>query len=255
MEREHGEHAPVILDGAAESELLEDVRDVLLDRARGDDERVGDRLVGAALGHQPEHLLLARAQHLERARAALARDQQPDDRRVERRSALGHPPHGLGEVVDVGDAVLEQVADALGALGQQLHGVLGLGVLREHDDADARVGLADAARGAHALVGVGRRHANVDDGDVGLDRGDVVHEIDGVLGLGDDLEARVREHARDALAHESRIVGDNHAQCAHRRDGSRAASGGTANPTRGGSAGRMRDTGEPEGGGCRDSRS
>ena len=123
--------------------------------------------------------------------------------------------HRVGEVVDVGDAVLEQVADAVGALREQLHRVLGLGVLREHDDAHARVRLADAPRGAHALVGVRRRHADVDHGDVRLERADRVHQVDGVLGLCDDLEARIREHACDALAHECGIVGDRDAQRAH----------------------------------------
>ena len=42
-------------------------------------------------------------------------DELADDRRVERRAALGDAAHGGGELVDVGDAVLEQIADALGA--------------------------------------------------------------------------------------------------------------------------------------------
>ena len=53
----------------------------------------------------------------------------------------GDAPDGGGEVVDLGDPVLQQVADAVGALGQQLHRVLRLGVLRQHDHADARVRL------------------------------------------------------------------------------------------------------------------
>ena len=52
----------------------------------------------------------------------------------------------------------------------------------------------------------------------GLSVRDRVHQVDGVLGLGDDVEARVREHARDALAHERRVVGDRDAEGAHERD-------------------------------------
>ena len=48
-------------------ELAEDVRDVLLDRALGDHQALGDRRVRAALGHQPEHVALARGQLVERA--------------------------------------------------------------------------------------------------------------------------------------------------------------------------------------------
>ena len=75
--------------------------------------------------------------------AALARDQQPHDRRVECRAALRNAPHGLGEVVDVGDAVLEQVADALGALGQELHRVLGSACCESTTTPTAGVRLAD----------------------------------------------------------------------------------------------------------------
>ena len=70
------------------------------------------------------------------------------------------------------------------------------------------------------------------DGDVRLERADRVHQVDGVLGLGDDLEAGVREHARDALAHEGRIVGDRARAARSSRAtvaGRRAA--GTANRT------------------------
>ena len=122
---EHGEHAAVVPGVGREAELREDARHVLLDRALGDDEPLADRLVRAALGHQLEHLALARGELVERVVAAAPADEQRDDLGVERRAALADAPHGGGELVDVGDAVLEQVADALGALGEQLERVLG----------------------------------------------------------------------------------------------------------------------------------
>jgi hypothetical protein len=51
-------------------ELREDPGHVLLDGAFGDHQLLGDRRVGAALGHQPEHLALARRQLLQRVLAA-----------------------------------------------------------------------------------------------------------------------------------------------------------------------------------------
>ena len=42
----------------------------------------------------------------------------------------------LDELADVGDAVLQQVADAAGVAGEQLGGVALLDVLRQHEDAD-----------------------------------------------------------------------------------------------------------------------
>ena len=68
----------------------------------------------------------------------------------------------------VGDPVLEQVADRCRVLFEQTHGVRRLDVLREDEDADARVLVTDAARGDDALVGVCRRHPDVDDREVGF---------------------------------------------------------------------------------------
>ena len=61
----------------------------LLDRRLGDDQPLGDRAVGAALGHQRQHLALARGQ---RGRAGRGAAQQlPDHLRVDDRAAAGDP--------------------------------------------------------------------------------------------------------------------------------------------------------------------
>ena len=87
----------------------------------------------------------------ERIVAATAPDELRDDGRVERRAALGDAAHGRAELVDVRDAVLEQVADALGAVGEQVERMGFLGVI-EADGA----GVAALARavGAETIVGV-----------------------------------------------------------------------------------------------------
>ena len=61
---------------------------------------------------------------------------------------------------------------------------------------------ADALRGAQAVVGVGGRHAHVDDRDVGLVRGDLADQVVGVSGLPDDVEAGIPEEANDPLPEE-----------------------------------------------------
>ena len=71
------------------------------------------------------------------------------------------------ELVHVADAVLEQVADALGGLGQQLQREPELDVLRQHEHAHRRVLRADLERRAQPLVAVRRRQPDVDDRDVG----------------------------------------------------------------------------------------
>jgi hypothetical protein len=62
-----------------EPELDEEVRDVLLDRRRRHLEVARDAVIGLALVHQRQHLLLAAGQPLKRVVAALAADHLGDD--------------------------------------------------------------------------------------------------------------------------------------------------------------------------------
>ena len=82
----------MILGRCRKPELHEDARDVLLDRAGRDEEPLPDRLVRAPLGHQLEHLALARRKPLDGVVAAVTADELGDDERVERRASLGDPP-------------------------------------------------------------------------------------------------------------------------------------------------------------------
>ena len=72
--------------------------------------------------------------------------------------------------------------------------------------------LAQLLRGAQALVGVRRRHADVDDRDVRLERANLQEQLVGVACLADDLEARILEQAGHALAQQDRVVGDQDSQ-------------------------------------------
>ena len=116
------------------------------------------------------------------------------------------------ELGHVGDAVLEEVADALVARLEQLARVRGNEVLREEQDAGARVQPADRLGGAHALVGARRRHADVDDGDVGRLVGHVLEQLVRAPGLGDDPHAGLFEQAGDAVADEHGVVGEDDAE-------------------------------------------
>ena len=200
----------MVLGCGREPELPEDARHVLLDGPLGDDELVGDALVRAALGHVLEHLALARGQLVDGVVAAPPADELRDDRRVERRAALPHTPDRGGELAHVGDPVLEQVADALGALGEQLHRVRRLDVLGEDEHADLRIRLADLLRGPEAFVRVRRWHADVDDDDVRRVAAHLQHQVIGGAGLPDDLEALVLEQPRDALAQKDGILGEDY---------------------------------------------
>ena len=113
-----------------------------------------------------EHLLLARRQPVERLVAAAGHD-RGDDLGVEDGAAGGDAAYAVDELGDVGDAVLEQVADRALAAGQQLAGVELLDELGQHHHREAGPRLADGDRRAQALVGLRRRQAYVEHGGLG----------------------------------------------------------------------------------------
>jgi hypothetical protein len=115
----------------------------------------------------------------------------------------------LEERVDVGHPVLEQVAHAAGAVGQQLVGVGHLDVLGEHQHRRPGGCAAQLDRRTQALVGVRRRHAHVDDRHVGPVLGDRLHQRRPVADRGDDLGAGLLEQPHQALPEQHRVVGQD----------------------------------------------
>ena len=176
------------------------------------DEQRRDAHVGAALGHRGQDVALARRQCLQPV-VGLARDHElGDDLGVEGGPAPGDTPEGVHELADVRDPVLEQVADAAGAVRQQLRRVLPLHVLAEHEDGRPGNEPTRLDRRAQPLVALGRRHPDVHDGHVRPMVDDRLHEARPVADLRDDLAARVRDDPREALADERRVLGDDDAQ-------------------------------------------
>jgi hypothetical protein len=194
-----------------QSQPAEDARDVLLHRTDGEHERFGDRRVRPPLRHQPEHLQLSRRQALERPPRPATREQLRDDLGVEGGAAPGDAAHRVDEVVDVDDPVLEQIADAAAALGEQLGRVRVLDVLRDDEDRHLRNALAQLERGAQSLVAECRREPDVDDRDVGplAPRG-----VDQCVAVGDrvdDVEAVVAQESAQPVAQEREVFGDQDA--------------------------------------------
>jgi len=168
------------------------------------------------LGHAREHVALARRERVERARRATPVEHPRDDLGVERRAALADLPDGVREPARVGDAVLEQVADALRALAEQVDGVGLLGVLGEHEHTRAGQLGADRPRRAQALVGVRRRHPDVGDRHVRSLRADVPQQLVGIARLADDVEAGRLQQVDDPDPQQHRVLGDDHAHAARR---------------------------------------
>ena len=111
------------------------------------------------------------------------------------------------------DALLQEVAAPLAALGQQVEGVFHVGVLRQHHDPELGMGTPQGARGSDAFVGKVRWHAHVGEHHVGIDRFDQREQV--VVGRGDPREGDVVEALQergDAGAKEVAVLGEDDAK-------------------------------------------
>ena len=172
------------------------------------DEGVRDGRVGAALGHQREHLTLPRREVAERVPAA--GQQLSHDLRVERAAALGHPAQRVEELGDVGDPVLEQVTDAVRPAGDQLGGVPLFHPLGQHQDTGGRPLVTHHQRRPQPLVGERGRHPHVDHDRVRALGADGAQERLGVARGGHDAVAGLGEQPGQALAQQDGILRDHY---------------------------------------------
>ena len=76
-----------------------------------------------------------------------------NDLGVDDRSALCDAAGCVHQPVDVGDPVLEKIADAAGAVGDQLEGVVGLDICDKISTPAPRQSLLDLQRRSEAVVG------------------------------------------------------------------------------------------------------
>src|SRR4051812_8866186 len=109
------------------------------------------------------------------------------------------------------DAVLEEVAHALGAAADQRQRRLLGHVLRQDEHGGAGHSRAYRQRGAQSVIGVCRRHPYVGYNDVGAMRGGLAHEVVGITGLRDNLEAGLAEQADQAGAEQHLVFADYNA--------------------------------------------
>jgi hypothetical protein len=114
---------------------------------------------------------------------------------------------GVEELGHVGHPLLEQVAHA-GT--DQLGRVSLLDVLRQHEHREPGMPGTQLDRGAQAVVGVGGRHPHVDDGQVGIVRGDRVDQARRVSDRRDGLDRAVRQQPYEAFPEQHGILGDHH---------------------------------------------
>lgn len=105
---EHGQDTAVVVGAIVESELGEDVGDVCLDGS------LADGPVGATLGELCEDVAFAWGEFPEWPTDAGAVHEQAEDLRVDDGAAGRDPVHRIRERIDVGDALLEEMATPAG---------------------------------------------------------------------------------------------------------------------------------------------
>src|SRR3954447_23344749 len=129
-ERDHREHPAVVVAGLGQLKLRQDAVHVLLNGSLRDPEAPADAGIGAPLGHQREHVALATGELFERILDIPRRHEFLNQRGVDDRSATTYSSYGVEELVDIGDATLEQLAGAAAARKQR-HRMLHLHVCGE----------------------------------------------------------------------------------------------------------------------------
>jgi hypothetical protein len=92
---------------------------------------------------------------------------------------------------------------------EQAHRGRRLDVLREHDDAEIGVALAERQRGLHPLIGERGRHPDVDQCHVSAERAGAANEVFGVVGLRDHVESLLAENPDEPLAKQQRVIRDD----------------------------------------------
>ncbi len=183
-----------------------------MDRAVGDDEPSGDGTVAQPLGHQGQHLPLPRTEPLQPGVLAGAGEQLGHDLGVDGGTAARDPAERVHELLDPADPLLEQVAEPVDATGQQVGGEGLLHVGGQHQNGEPGAPPPRLDGRPDPFVGVGGRHAHVQDGDVGLVRVDGgEHRIGGVRG-GHHVQSLGPQQQGEPLAQQRIVLGDHDPQ-------------------------------------------
>ena len=94
---------------------------------------------------------------------------------------------------------------------EQAHRVAGLQVVGQDEDGDRWVVPSDCLGRNDAFLGVGRRHLDVDDGDVGLVPRNERQKPVGRVSMADNLDTRVAKETREPLAQKRLVFCDHDA--------------------------------------------
>jgi hypothetical protein len=143
-------------------------------------------------------------------------DQTPDHVGIERRPTAGDPPHRIGEHAQVTDLLLEQVANPLRTVGDQVERVTILEKLGQHQYADLWLGRADLQRRPEPVIGAVWWHLDVGHYDVGLVGTHLVDQLPRVGRRRNDLKPTVLENMHDSLPDDGLVLAHHHAHPSRR---------------------------------------
>src|SRR4051812_23093853 len=118
-----------------------------LDSALAQEQLLTDRSVRETLRDQAQDLTLPLGELLERASFGMPAKELGDHLGINGRAALSHALEGVEELAEVGDAILEQIADPGWVRRQEADGVVRLQVVRQDKHPHVRMALADHQRG------------------------------------------------------------------------------------------------------------
>ena len=107
---------------------------------------------------------------------------------------------------------MSRYPNPLGCSSISVSASAGLDILREQQNGEIRLLGAQLDRGARALVGLRRRHAHVDDRELGPELAHGRPQRLGVAHLRDDVVALAGQQAAQTLAHEHPVLGDHDSQ-------------------------------------------
>jgi hypothetical protein len=206
----------VVVFRLRQPELRQDVPHVLLHRSLREPKLGGDAGVRAPFGHQGQHLALASRELRQRVSVSSDSDECLHETRVDDGSARRDPLKCIHELVHRQDAALEQVADPIPGR-EELCRILDLDMRREDEDAGLGKLLTNRLRCGEPFGGMRRRHADVDDDELGLVLAHEREQFGRVAGLADDLEVAALEQARQPFAEEDIVVCDDDPRAALQR--------------------------------------
>src|SRR4249919_1825243 len=193
------------------AELGQNVRHMVLDRALGHAQGIGDLLVGETTCHQTQDLGFTLGQRVGTIQADevvahvfQAGEQALGHRRLHQRTTVGHGLDGADQLFQ--RHVLEQVA-----LGTRLQASQHQLVVVEGGEDDRRRQRIRARQRLQSLEARHHRHAHVHQHHVGLDLWNHVHCLLAVTGFGNHLDAFCQGQQRThALAHQGLVVHQQH---------------------------------------------